>query len=139
MLAQDVRMWAQNIYWLIGLLIFGGFALAVVLALYIGIRMYLFNAGQKKSLEEYHRQTRRADGRMYPPSAVGKCDACGRICKKVYFVRSGELLCPECYEPFWRKTENWNDESAAPLVRLSAGDAMGDRQSRESNGAAKRS
>lgn len=121
-------MWAQNIYWLIGFLIFGSFVLVVVIALYIGIRAYIFSAGQRRSLEEYHRRTRRADGKMYPPFAVGKCESCRRICKKIYFLKSGELLCPECYEPFWRKAEGWS-EPVASLSNRSVGD--GASQSRE--------
>ena len=105
MLAQDLQMWAVNIYYLIGLHLFMGFWAVVLLALYIGLRMYLFSRRQRRSMAEYYRQTRRADRRMYPSFAGGICERCGSVRRKVYHLVSGERLCPECYEPFWRAAE----------------------------------
>ncbi len=113
MIAQDLQMWAVNIYFLIGLLIFLSFCSIVLLAIYIGVRMYLFSRRQRRSLAEYHRRTRRADGRMYPPFTGGICDRCGAIRRKIYHLPTGERLCPECYEPFWRTAEGWTGRPQA--------------------------
>jgi len=40
----------------------------------------------------------RPDGLPYPPCKRGMCDACVRPFEKVYYLPSGQRLCPECYQ-----------------------------------------
>lgn len=112
MLAQDLIMWKLNLFWFLGLLIFGSFALVIVIALYVMLKMYAFRLRQKRSYAEYHRRTRRADGRMYPPVMGGICDACRQVRVTIYFLPSGERLCKACYEPFWRAREGFIEPPA---------------------------
>lgn len=118
LIAQDVRMWAQNIYFLIGVLIFGSICAVILIGLYIGLRVWIFKANQDRSMAEYYKRTRRADGKMYPPFAVGICEQCKGIRKKVYHLHTGERLCPECYEPFWRSAEKWTEPPPAEPEEL---------------------
>ena len=121
MLADQLQYFGQNIYLLIGLLVCGSVSLFILLALYIGLRGYFAHLISERSFAEYHRRTRRADGKVYPPTAPGKCEECQRLCKKVYHLTSDHHLCPECYEPFWRREENWTDPPAPPVSRGIAG------------------
>jgi len=98
-------MWGLNIYFLIGLLIVLAFAGVMFIALWTGLKMWLWRTRQRRSWQAYQRQSRRADGRPYPPASPGVCDQCGRTSKTIYLAPSAHGLCPPCYESYWRQAE----------------------------------
>ena len=57
---------------------------------------------QRRSWNAYIEESRRADGKVYPPFAEGICPECGVTGDKIYRPASGERLCAECYERYWR-------------------------------------
>jgi hypothetical protein len=105
MLAQQIRMFGQNIYYLIGLLLALGFGSVVAVVCWTGLKIALFSLRRRRSEQLYRQQTRRADGKRYPPVACGFCDACGRSSKSIYHPSCGVKLCAPCYEEYWRRTE----------------------------------
>lgn len=105
MAVAQLEMFAQNIALLIGILLCGGASIVILTAIYVAVRVAVFRARQRRSMEEYYRRTRRADGKMYPPIHPGFCDQCGRSGKSIYHLNSGERLCAPCYEDFWRQAE----------------------------------
>ena len=123
MLAQvDLRTFGQNLILIIG----GVLLLAVLLFLgfvaWTGLTMLLFYAGKRRAEREHVRQTRRADGELYPPMIEGICEVCKRGVHKIYFPETGKAMCPLCYERSWGKQAAEskaasNIETAAESVR----------------------
>lgn len=96
----DLRMWALNIYFLIGLL-FALTIIAIITILLISyIRARLWHASVKRTQQADHRAKHHPDGRPYPPTGRGLCDNCQKPAEKVYFLSSGLRLCPDCYRSF---------------------------------------
>ena len=101
----NFSMWGANMYLLIGLLLFLAAGAVVVVALWTGLKVWMWRIRQRRAWAEYRRQSQRADGRRYPPFTGGVCDHCKRVSKKVYHPASGPRLCSSCYEMFWRQAE----------------------------------
>ncbi|MBP7933017.1 MAG: hypothetical protein KA354_00095 [Phycisphaerae bacterium] len=101
----DLSNFGMNIYLGIGLAIVLGFLACVVLGLWVGLRAWFWLAAQKRAQARFHRTSRRADGKVYPPWIGGICDECKRVRRKIYYPPNGPRLCPECYERFWRQEE----------------------------------
>lgn len=99
----NFQMFGQNIFLLLGILLVLAFGSVVFLVLVTAVRAFVFARQQRRAYERFRRQSRRADGQAYPPTASGVCDFCGRV-SRLYFPDSGEKLCPLCYEDFWRRT-----------------------------------
>ncbi len=104
MLAQvDLRTFGQNLFLIIG----GLMLLAVLLFLgfvaWTGLNMLIYYAGKRRAEREHVRQTRRADGELYPPMIEGICEVCKRGGHKIYFPETGKAMCPLCYERAWGK------------------------------------
>lgn len=106
--------WVLNIYFLIGALV----ALAALFVLLIAgwtlLKIGIWRRRQRCAWQAYRQQTRRADGRMYPPVLGGVCDHCGRVSKKIYHPLTGPSLCAPCYERYWREQEGQRDEEKQP-------------------------
>lgn len=100
----------QGIVLLMGLLICAGAGLLLLVILYMVTRITVFQIRQRRSYREYHCRTRRADGKMYPPVHPDFCEQCGRGSRAIHFLATGEKLCRECYEVFWRRVERYSDE-----------------------------
>ncbi len=104
MLAQvDPVTFGQNLFLIIG----GVLLLSVLLFLgflaWTGLNMLIFYAGKHRAAREHFRQTRRADGELYPPMIEGICEVCKRGGHKIYFPEAGKAMCPPCYERSWGK------------------------------------
>jgi len=98
----DPRTLGQNLVLIIG----GVFALGILATLlYLsvtGIKTGVAIVRQRRSWRAYLKESRRSDGQVYPPFAAGVCSECGMAGDKIYRPASGERLCPECYERYWR-------------------------------------
>lgn len=101
MLAQSLSYLGQGIVLLIGILLFTLFAGTALLVVSVILRIYLFRRRQQHARQAYLRETRRADGRPYPPRTGGVCDHCAKVKGTIYYPASGEKLCPQCYEAWW--------------------------------------
>lgn len=75
-----------------------GAALCIALVLWVLLKIAWFRWRQQRAFAEYLRKSRAPDGRMYPPCMGGICQACGRVSRKVYYLKSGEHLCRTCYD-----------------------------------------
>ncbi len=104
MLAQvDLRTFGQNLFLIIGGLVLLSVLLVLAYFAWIGLNMLIFYVGKWRAEREHARQTRRADGELYPPMIEGICEVCKRGGHKIYFPEAGEAMCPLCYEQSWRK------------------------------------
>lgn len=92
-----LRMFKQNTFLLIGLLIVGGVLLVLILVGWTGVKALLWRRGKAKSDQEFRAQKLRPDGQPYPPAAPGVCDHCGVAFGKVYYLPDGQKQCPKCY------------------------------------------
>jgi len=101
----QLEMFGLNIYVIIGGLLVLAFASVVLVGVWTALRIWIFRARQRRAWAAHRRQTRRADGKMYPPIARGVCEACGQSSTRIYYPTSGPSLCAPCYEDFWRRTE----------------------------------
>lgn len=119
-LAQSLDFFAQGIVLLIGLLLFLLFGGTLLVVLYIGLRVWIFRARQRRARREYLKRTRRADGKHYPPQTGGVCDQCGRVKRVVYFLPAGEKLCHDCYEAWWPVAEGRSGQAEVRADRAAA-------------------
>ncbi|GMU24692.1 MAG: hypothetical protein AMXMBFR13_47650 [Phycisphaerae bacterium] len=109
----QLEMFTSNIVLILGGLLCLLFSGVILVVLWIGMRVWVFHAGQRLARDEYIRRSRRADGKMYPPRTGGICEACGRVRKVVYHLKSGEKLCHDCYEAWWPTAEREAEGDAA--------------------------
>ena len=106
MLADDaqLRMFALNIYFLIGALLVLGLLGAMLFAAVVAIRSGLWQLRRKQAEQAEHRRKVQPNGQPYPPAAQGLCDRCGGSFLKVYHLPAGRRFCPECYDIFLKET-----------------------------------
>ncbi len=93
---QNLALIIAAVFFLSALLILGFFA-------WTGLNMLIFYVGKRRAEREHVRQTRRADGELYPPMIEGICEVCKRGGHKIYFPEAGKAMCPTCYERSWGK------------------------------------
>ncbi len=91
----------MNIYLAIGVAIVMGVAALLLLTGWTLLKVLLWQRAQKREAAEVARKTRRADGRPYPPTAVGVCEGCNRGTQHVYCPPEAGMLCKACYEAYW--------------------------------------
>jgi hypothetical protein len=116
-LAQiDPATMGLNLYLLIGAAILLGIGFVLAIATWTALRAWIWHLRQRRSQARYRRESFRADGRAYPPFAEGVCYECGCDGDRIYHPPSGERLCLDCYERFWRRMEGRDESpSARPL------------------------
>ncbi len=85
----------------------------VGLAVWTGIRVCIALIRRQRGWRMYLKESRRADGEPYPPFIDGVCQECGRGDRRIYYPDSGERLCLDCYERFWRRVTGWSDKGTA--------------------------
>ncbi len=79
MLAQvDLRTFGQNLILIIGGVLLLSLLLFLGFVAWTGLNMLLFYRGKRRAEREHFRQTRRADGELYPPMIEGICEVCKR-------------------------------------------------------------
>ena len=119
MLAQvDPMTFRQSIMLLVGGLILLALLLFLFFAAWTGLSMLLFYRGKRRAEQEHFRQTRRADGELYPPMIEGICEVCKRGGHRIYFPEAGKAMCPPCYEKSWRgqKEKSWPATDMASMA-----------------------
>ena len=119
MLAQvDLRTFGQNLILIIGGVLLLSLLLFLGFVAWTGLNMLLFHRGKRRAEREHFRQTRRADGELYPPMIEGICEVCKRGGHKIYFPEAGKAMCPPCYEQSWReqKEKSWPATDTASMA-----------------------
>lgn len=105
MFGVDMRMWAVNMYFLLGLLVALTVLAVVTIVVIAVIRARLWQASVKRAERKDWQLKHRPDGQPYPPSGRGICDSCQKQSEKVYYLESGPRVCPECYEKMHQERE----------------------------------
>ena len=83
-------------------LIFGALTALIVagpaiLVAIVVVRHVLWGRARDRAEAEARRAKYRPDGQPYPPSDRALCDVCARVCRKVYYLESGQRVCEDCY------------------------------------------
>lgn len=89
-------MFGQNIYVLIGLLVFAAVCVVLLIASWTGVKVLSFKLSQKKAETEERQRKRHPDGTVIP-TAPGVCIKCGQVFPQVYHLMEGNRLCETCY------------------------------------------
>lgn len=113
MLMQQLLDWARQIYVLIGILLASAVGLILLIVAWTGLKIVLQVYRQHRGKREYVKRFYRADGRKYPPYIEGICEGCGRGHRTVYHPQDGPNLCPDCYEPYWRRVTGWSEDDGS--------------------------
>ena len=92
----------KNLVLIVGGVLGCGLLAVLVYLVATGIKTGRAILRQRRSWKAYLKESRRADGKVYPPFAEGICSECGLKGDKIYRPASGERLCPKCYERYWR-------------------------------------
>jgi hypothetical protein len=95
----DPETFALSLNYLIGLLVF--FFLIVVpvlLAVVVSLKWLRWHTARKLADRQARMERVQSDGTPYPPAGRGLCDSCQNGFDKVYYLCSGQRLCPSCYE-----------------------------------------
>ena len=107
----DPKTLGQNLYFVIGWLFACGGLVVLVYLVATAVKTGRGIVQQRRSWQAYLEESRRADGSVYPEFAKGVCSECGTKGDKIYRPASGERLCPDCYERFWRGGgDAWSSE-----------------------------
>lgn len=91
-------MFALNMRFLLGLIVFLLLAFVLVLGTWTGVKALLWRQRRKRGQAEERRRKFRPDGQPYPPQAPGICGKCGLASDAVYHLPDGTRLCPTCYQ-----------------------------------------
>jgi len=94
----DLKTFGLNIYLLIGILFVVLVAGVVLVILWMVAKQLRFRGARDRALREAQEARTGPDGRPYPTAGIGLCHVCKKAFDKVYFLPSGEQLCPQCYE-----------------------------------------
>lgn len=104
----------KNLVLIVGGVLGCGVLAVVVYLVATGIKTGGAILRQRRSWNAYLKESRRADGKVYPAFAEGICSGCGLKGDKIYRPASGERLCPECYERYWRGGgDAWSPEDGS--------------------------
>lgn len=88
----------QNMSFLVVLLIGLAVFVALLIAAWTGLKIWLWHCAVRAERKKDGGLKFRPDGRPYPPSSRGICDACGGSYDKVYFLDSHQRVCPACFQ-----------------------------------------
>lgn len=99
----DPRTLGENLYLLIGLFVVLVLVVVLLLAGWTSIKVWIWRSRKKRAERERQRLKYRADGQPYPPSGRGLCDRCEQSYEKIYFLPTGQRLCPTCYEDLYER------------------------------------
>jgi hypothetical protein len=97
-MGASLETFRANIHLLMGLLFFLAVGVVFLIVTWTGIKLYIRHVRERREQERWHREHFRPDGLPYPPASRGLCDRCGGSFEKVYYLSSGERLCPKDYE-----------------------------------------
>ena len=94
---DQLRMWGQSIYLLLGILLFLLITAVIVIVFWTGFRIWFSRLRQRRDDDRLHEMRHRSDGRPLPPIGEGMCDRCQGVFDAVYHLPSGRRLCRGCY------------------------------------------
>jgi len=114
----DLKTFGLNIYLLIGILFVALVAGVVLVILWMVAKQLRWRVARDRALREAQEAKIGPDGRPYPPAGMGLCHGCKKAFDRVYFLPSGEQLCPRCYE-----RHVLSDATALPAAGGTAGHA----------------
>lgn len=97
MIGSQLEMFAQNIRLLIGILMFLGILVIVILGSWTGINFVVFRRRRHAAEREFRSGRFRADGSRLPPRGRGVCQSCGAAGDFIYYLTDGGRLCDGCY------------------------------------------
>lgn len=110
----DPKTLGQNLVLIIGGVFACGLLAVVIYLSATGIRAVRDIRRRRRSWQAYLEESRRADGKVRPPFSEGVCSECGVHGDKIYRPASGERLCPECYERYWREGgDSWSPDEGS--------------------------
>ncbi len=69
-------------------------------------RLWLRDLQIQRDRDLERREKFRPDGKPYPPADRGICDCCSQLNEKVYYIQSGQRLCPDCYHNMLEDQKN---------------------------------
>lgn len=107
LLHVDLRTFYFNLFLILIAVLTLIFLFFSTLAAITLIRAWLLIRKRRQAEAKWQRASRRADGQPYPCRVPGTCDRCRRGGNHL-FVAYGMTICPACYEPYWRKMEDWS-------------------------------
>jgi len=103
----NLETFALNIMLIIAVMLLVGAGVFSLTAAYTITRAVWWHLAQRRSWKAYNRAARREDGQRFPPCMEGFCDQCRLSGTRIYHTAEGPMLCPECYEVFWRDPAAW--------------------------------
>lgn len=97
MLASGLSMFGANIFLLIGLLVALATAVALILGLWTGVKVWFWRREVQKSQEQFRRERYAPDGTPLPRATRGICEACNAPRDDVLHLPDGRRLCRRHY------------------------------------------
>lgn len=94
-----LESFALDIRFLIGLLVALFLLSVLTVALWTGLKVWLFYRSSQRSDKDQRRSDGSTEEEMAPPRATGICDACGVVPPWVYCLPDGRRLCAACHRP----------------------------------------
>lgn len=101
---DQLQMFGLNIHLLIGILLVLSIGAFLVIAVWTGVKVWLFRKQQETAEREGQRRKIGRDGRALPPRAAGFCEKCQKP-GEVFHLPDGRRLCVTCYESHGSKRE----------------------------------
>jgi len=96
-MSEQLRQFGLSTYVLLGFLLLLVVVLALAVVAWVLIKVWIRDVRKRREAQRHHREMFRPDGKPYPPASRGICDRCGQDFEKVYYMPSGERLCPDDY------------------------------------------
>ncbi len=94
---DHLKPFGLSVYVLLGFLLLLAVLVVVAVASWVLIKVWIRDVRQRREARRRHHEMYRPDGQPYPPASRGICDRCGQDFEKVYYMPSGERLCPDHY------------------------------------------
>jgi hypothetical protein len=94
---DQLQTFGLNIHLLIGILLVLSFGAILVIAVWTGVKIWLFRKRQDAAERDVQRRKIGRDGRALPPRGAGLCENCQKA-GDVFHLPDGRRLCESCYE-----------------------------------------
>lgn len=94
----QLESFAFDMRFLLGLLVFLALLLIVAIAVWTGLKVWVFRVRSSRAQREEHERKHGPDGRTLPPVGEGICERCQGVFQEVFHLPSGRRLCRSCYE-----------------------------------------
>lgn len=94
---DQLQTFGLNIHLLIGILLLLTIGAVLVIAVWTGVKVWLFRKQQESAERQVRRSKIGRDGRVLPPRGAGFCEKCQKA-GEVFHLPDGRRLCESCYE-----------------------------------------